>query len=317
MADMAHQWTDRQIQALGNEIDRIYASAKQGLVARLDELLGDFDSQNREWVDAVARGETSESDYGDWLDEVAYDSKEAGRIASELAKEATRTNKAALAVIASAVMGMYLESANLSAYEFETRNGIVPDGLRPLAAGSVSIRSVLPRIPKIGPDGRKDYAWNRRKIMAVVMSAVIAGSSLPEVRARVSSIYDMDRRAVRRTAVTVATAVESVGKLDTYGTILASGIPVEKEWVAVMDNRTRLTHRELDGQTVPIDEPFVIGSTGETIRYPGDPEASPSEVYNCRCGLDIKVAGSIKDDLRLTRLPEGLTYEDWKSGKWV
>lgn len=54
-----------------------------------------------------------------------------------------------------------------------------------------------------------------------------------------------------------------------------------KTWLATDDERTRETHAEADGQTVPIDQPFTVG--GEQADYPGDPDLSDEESFNCRC----------------------------------
>lgn len=56
-----------------------------------------------------------------------------------------------------------------------------------------------------------------------------------------------------------------------------------KEWLATEDGRTRRTHREADGQTVPIDENFTVG--GEQAPYPGAMSLSPKERVNCRCSV--------------------------------
>lgn len=57
----------------------------------------------------------------------------------------------------------------------------------------------------------------------------------------------------------------------------------QKEWLATADNRTRPDHRAVDGQIVPINEPFNVG--GWAMQYPGDPAGPPEEVINCRCTL--------------------------------
>lgn len=63
---------------------------------------------------------------------------------------------------------------------------------------------------------------------------------------------------------------------------------VTKKWLATMDNRTRETHRELNGQAVDgIDTPFDT-SSGNQINYPHDPEAPPEETINCRCTLGFE-----------------------------
>lgn len=55
----------------------------------------------------------------------------------------------------------------------------------------------------------------------------------------------------------------------------------EHEWLATGDNRTRLDHREVDGQVVKVGSPFNVG--GWPMLYPGDPAGPPEEVINCRC----------------------------------
>lgn len=61
---------------------------------------------------------------------------------------------------------------------------------------------------------------------------------------------------------------------------------VYTEWVTMDDDRVRETHREADGQTVPIGEPFDIG--GYPMLFPGDSQHAPlDEVMNCRCVLRL------------------------------
>ena len=60
-----------------------------------------------------------------------------------------------------------------------------------------------------------------------------------------------------------------------------------KRWVAVHDERTRSSHLDLDGVTVPVDVAFSTGTA--TLMYPGDPTAPASETINCRC---VMVAGA-------------------------
>ena len=74
-----------------------------------------------------------------------------------------------------------------------------------------------------------------------------------------------------------------------------------KTWVATEDDRTRETHAEADGQTVPIGEQFDVG--GESCDYPGDPSLSDEESFNCRCVLtysDSLTAGLQDDEVGAT-----------------
>ncbi len=66
-----------------------------------------------------------------------------------------------------------------------------------------------------------------------------------------------------------------------------------------------------DGERVPVGGKFSNG-----CRYPGDLEAAYAETMNCRCTLVPVVAGIDQSDAyRWSRLPAGMTYEQWKAGK--
>lgn len=70
--------------------------------------------------------------------------------------------------------------------------------------------------------------------------------------------------------------------------------PVEKAWLATSDARTRESHAEADGQTVGVDEPFVVG--GVQMQAPHDPGAPPEEVVNCRCVVEYLYPGDLRPD---------------------
>ena len=59
-----------------------------------------------------------------------------------------------------------------------------------------------------------------------------------------------------------------------------------KTWVAILDKRTRDTHAEIDGTTLPIAEPFMVGDS--LMMYPMDESlgADPEEIVNCRCHVE-------------------------------
>lgn len=59
--------------------------------------------------------------------------------------------------------------------------------------------------------------------------------------------------------------------------------PMNKTWVAVLDEKTRLSHAEADGQTVTINEPFIVQE--QKLMFPGDFSlgATADNTINCRC----------------------------------
>lgn len=62
------------------------------------------------------------------------------------------------------------------------------------------------------------------------------------------------------------------------------GMPMDKIWIATMDQRTRDTHLAMNNVSVDINEKFSNGMDG-----PGDPEGGAGEVINCRCTLTYRL----------------------------
>ena len=58
-----------------------------------------------------------------------------------------------------------------------------------------------------------------------------------------------------------------------------------KTWHTMRDRRVRKTHTEVEGVTIPIDEPFAVGDS--FLMFPTDTSlgASPDEIVNCRCSV--------------------------------
>jgi len=67
--------------------------------------------------------------------------------------------------------------------------------------------------------------------------------------------------------------------------MVAEGIVVHN---STQDKLVRDTHAELDGQTVPADQPFTSPS-GATAMHPGD-FGDPAEDVNCRCNVIAAIA---------------------------
>ena len=78
-----------------------------------------------------------------------------------------------------------------------------------------------------------------------------------------------------------------------YGMIAGarkSETPMEKEWIAALDERTRgssssdrFDHISADGETVELNDSFL--RTGEALDRPGDSSGSAGNTIACRCGI--------------------------------
>jgi len=75
-----------------------------------------------------------------------------------------------------------------------------------------------------------------------------------------------------------------------------------KMWVSFHDNRTRESHRDLDGLVLPVDEMFAwLSEDGTTVAAlaPGDANLPPGERINCRC---VIAPASKRDYKRSTKV---------------
>lgn len=142
-------------------------------------------------------------------------------------------------------------------------------------------------------------------VKQIVDSATTNGASIPDVTAQVEELLSATgsknwknrARAVARTEVVGA---YNGGLYDAFRMIVDNDPDTAwvKRWLATEDHRTRPDHVEADGQTVPFDQPFIIGADsaegghpGYAMMYPHDPAGPPHEVINCRCVLLLEEEG--------------------------
>jgi hypothetical protein len=125
-------------------------------------------------------------------------------------------------------------------------------------------------------------ATTRRIVRAVLSEAAEAGDSV-QVAAR--KLRDKVAAVSKDRAVSIVrTELVSAGNFGSLLGAQATGLKLEKWWLATPDARTRQTHASANGQGAPLQDGFfVVG--GEMCRYPGDPMLSAGERVRCRCAV--------------------------------
>lgn len=126
-----------------------------------------------------------------------------------------------------------------------------------------------------------------RMVIAELGQAAAAGEGPVEQAARVRHVLDVtgtENWPARARTV----AVSEVHRAWNFGALAASmraqmrlQTQLTKTWIARDDSATRPGHKRADGQTVPVNQPFMVNM--EPLMAPGDPSGSPSNVINCRC----------------------------------
>ena len=152
----------------------------------------------------------------------------------------------------------------------------------------------------------QNNSWNARRIRNELTAGIIQGESMGKIANRFYSVMGSNRKAAVRNARTAVTSAQNGGRMDAMRRAMEQGYSAKKQWVSTMDERTRLSHILLGGETVDANKPFSNG-----LMYPGDPDGDPSEVYNCRCTMvdaDDRFRTAQDDEL-------DAMYQAWKAEK--
>lgn len=334
--DWAHEWTDEQIEALERRFGRAYSQAAREMREKLDTFLSDYARRNAQWMHDVHDGKATREEWDAWKRDMATDRQFISGMVEQLSRDATRTNQLAFDMINDALPSVAAENANFAAYGIESRIGYDTHSFdlvdqstirRMMGLGDdgqilheVIPQGETPNVPwqsvRVNMDAAKDVRWNRQKFNALLTQSILQGESIPNAAKRLGTALNMGKNMATRAARTAMTAAENAGRTDSYQRAKRIGIDLEQQWMATLDMRTRHSHRQLDGQHVPVGEKFKVD--GVELEFPGDPTAPGEYVWNCRCTLvawfpDIENEGP----KRFSRLPKDMTYEDWKSGKRV
>lgn len=319
--DEAHEWTEQEIERLTRDLEREYNQAAKEMRDKLSKMLADFDEENGKWKERLASGSATQKEYEAWLETKATDKEFVSSMADTLAQDAVNADKRAMELVNNAIPTVYAENANRAAFEIDSKLGqdhsfdlYDQSTVRRLIANPESdlLPIQQPPIPNPKIDARKDKPWNKRKFNSAITQSILQGESIPNTAKRLQTVLKMDENAAVRAARTAMTGAENAGRVDSYRRAKAIGIDLEQEWMATLDMRTRHSHRELDGQHVPVGEKFKVD--GVELEFPADPTAPPEYVYNCRCTL-VAWFPDLDEDERWSKLPSGITYDEWKRGK--
>lgn len=299
-SDLAHRWTDEELEKLERRIARVYREAWDDLEKTVIDYFTAFkkrDEEMKKLVGTEINGKIwTEQDYLQWRLNQIGRGERFDDLAVKVAERYTKANEVAVSYVNDATPGIYSLNRNYAAYTIEKVSGNIDFTLWDESTVKRLIKDdpdVMPYYPKERAVKRGiDLKYGQRQIKKSVTSGILQGKSVGKIakdlQARVS---EMNRASAVRAARTAITSAQNGGRMDSYKAASDMGIKVRKRWVATKDGRTRHAHQKLDGQTVDWDESFT--SELGKIRFPGDPRAKPANVYNCFVG-DVKVASDSK-----------------------
>lgn len=310
MGDQAHDFAEQKIAEFQAEVWETYQQAQADAQEALSRFLKRFEKEDERQREKVKAGELSEADYKAWRKGKILRSRQLSSTLGQVSQAMTEANQVAMAALGGKLPEVYAENANYAAFSIckDTGAAVAFDLVDPDTVGHMLTAgaALLPAV-----DVAKDVAWNRKLVSSQLTQGVLLGESIPKIARRVQNVTGSNIATAMRTARTAVTGAECAGRMASYERAKGMGIKLKKEWVSTLDNRTRHSHRQLDGERIDNDEKAKF-SNG--CRYPGDPTARYAEICNCRCTVVAAVEGFETDDAeRWSKLPKGMTYEEWKN----
>lgn len=114
----------------------------------------------------------------------------------------------------------------------------------------------------------------------------VNGDTYPEISRRIKEQLEGDAGKAIRIVRTESTRIYNEAQFESMLHAEEQGVVMTKTWISSSDDRTRESHLELDGVTIPVDEYFNID--GDEGLYPGD-FSEAKNVINCRCTVAYNV----------------------------
>lgn len=156
---------------------------------------------------------------------------------------------------------------------------------------------------------------HRTKLANTVTSELLTGARKGKgyawVAKNVAEQTEANYKQALRIARTEGGRAQSTATQRSYKEAEEKGVQLEKMWMATLDKKTRHQHQILDGQTVPVDEPFkYAGYEAEGPRLFGVAGLD----INCRC-TTVAVVNGFKPELRRDnesgKLISYKNYNEW------
>ena len=296
MPDYGARVADHGVARSKRKMQKVYDQAAKELERKLRLFRKRFAAKQAAMSKDLAAGKITKAEYDSWMRGQVFIGKRWEAKLNQAINIFQKANRLAHRIIQKIRLWVFSENYNHNAYETEVNTGVSFD-----IYNEEAVKKLSEDDPKMLPEWRidedKDYIWNRQKVENAITQGIIQGESVDQIAQRLADVLKTtNMNKMRMFARTAMTGAQNAGRQKQMEDAEAKGIKLKKRWVASLDNRTRDAHQKLDGQTVPVSESFNVvlknGHDGH-IRYPGDPNADPSNVYNCRCTM-IEIFDGIK-----------------------
>lgn len=303
--DAGQRYADEMLEKIAEELAKALGKTNKIAVQKMKAYL----KKHQDIIDKLnaqlERGEITEREYKLQMIARLTTGKEWTEVRDAIAEDMTRGVEDALEGTAVILTAIYLFNRNYA-------NEMIETTLKKRRGQVVKLPRVQKRdlIKPPKPSRPKNRRWHKTRVDSVIRQGMKKGHSIDKIARQLNKVTDTDIITAYRTARTKVTDAESEARMDSFYDAEDAGVKMYKQWDAVKDNRTRTSHRVLDGERIPINEYFSNG-----LFRPADPNGDPSEIYNCRCRLKGVPEGL--ETLDEPQAPKGMGRYEWIGQKPV
>jgi len=301
MPDYGRQATDAEYRRLQAKVKKVYQEAYEDIYKKNLDFVKRHERKEAQYRQMVDEGKITQADFDAWMRGQVFQGKQWEAKRKQMEATLFHADEMAMDMINGSRVRVFADNANYIGYEIEQHGKIQTSfGLYDIN----SVKRLLMEEPDLLPPrsvGKDEsYKWYNRQIQGAVTQGIIQGESLTDIAKRIGQATgERCMNAMLRNARTMHTGAECAGRIEGMHQAQKLGINVKKRWLATLDSHTRDSHRDLDGQVQDVDDPFE--SPLGKIMFPGDPAASPANVWNCFVGQtkvasDSEIIRSYKHD---------------------
>lgn len=321
MSDIGTKKTDKEIAKLEKELEEVYSDAKKDILNKINDFNSKFLSKDKIHMQELKEGKITQQQYDNWLAGQVFQSEQWASKKKQIIDVMTSTNKVAVNIVNHNMYGVFAFNGNYQAYDIEKGFGInFGFGLYDASTVINLIKNDPQILPKWKIDEKKDYIWNQKKVNNAITQGIIQGENLDKIADRLSTgLCAQNKNTMKTFARTGMTQAQNAGRYQRQMDAKKLGINMVKEWMSTLDGRTRDSHRHMDGEQIKVGDKWHPQKFSNGLRYPGDPEGDPREVYNCRCTLVADLVDYPAEYERYDNIDgkpiKNMTYDEWAKAK--
>lgn len=319
MADLGATYTDAALKDLEKQLKSVYNGAYKDILKKQKDFNAAYAKKEAKYQAQLNAGQITQDQFDSWKKGQVFQGEQWQAKKKQILDTLHSSNEIAAKMINGQAVDVFAFNANYQSFNLEHGAGVnFGFGLY----DSASVTNLIKNDPKLLPEWKinqpKDYTWNQKKLNRQINLGIIEGESLDKIANRLcNALSTQNFNHMRTFARTAMTGAQNAGREMSLQEAQDKGIGVKKEWMCTLDGHTRTNHRLLDGQRQPLDKPFEVD--GMKIRYPGDPTAHPSMVYNCRCTMvadleDYPATYDRYDNIDGKPI-KNMTYDEWAKAK--